>query len=160
MTANEMHAVGLPVWYVYKAKACSKSQFRRFMSESDVEKLLQAKSIPPRPIQMGQVEDFGFISLRRPPDCVAIWTGSADDSARYLAIGEVLRGDRLATVPRPTAPTATVISMPVAPIVQQTSVPSAPHAASSSNLAASQVASSSNTTVSSKSILKTSVAED
>lgn len=149
MTANEMHAVGLPVWYVYKAKASTKSLFRRFMSDSDVQKLLQAKSIPPRPIQMGQVEDFGFISLRRPPDCVAIWTGSADDSARYLAIGEVLRGDRLATVPRPAAPTAAGSSTPVAPIVVQTSLPSAPQAASSSS-----------TTASGKSILKTSIADD
>lgn len=108
LTACEIYAVGLPVWYVYKAKGSLRSNFRRFLAPSDIDKLLTALSITPRPIQMGQSDDRAFISLRRPPNYVSLWTGRADDAQRFLVMAEVLRGGILPTVAPLKAPSSTL----------------------------------------------------
>ncbi|KIY61166.1 hypothetical protein CYLTODRAFT_460090 [Cylindrobasidium torrendii FP15055 ss-10] len=97
VVAAEVYSVGLPVWFVYKAIGSRRSHFRRFLSEQETQNLLQASSIPPRPVQMGEAApNHHFLSLRRHPHALLLWQGKADDVRRFAVMTEVCRGEKQA----------------------------------------------------------------
>lgn len=91
-TALECFYVGLPVWFVFDASAARPYMYKHYFTDSEVQALLQATTIPVRSEQMGAPgSEDGLFSLTPAPGAEVLWTGDAGDPARYAVMSKVLQ---------------------------------------------------------------------